>query len=251
MRASLDPTRTRWFLWGTLAVAFLLVNVYRLSSAVLSEELMVAFDTTGAELGTLHAAFFYVYAPMQIPAGVLADRAGPRYAATVGAVVMNLGALWFAFAGSYTSGLLARALIGLGGSVIFVSILRFCANWFRADEFATMNGITVAVAGVGGIVATTPLAVAITTFGWRSTLGLLGTLGLSVAVLVFVLVRDSPERAGLAPIEGVPRQTKLSLREVRVHAAGVFRDRYTWVIGLMVFCTTGTNLTLVGLWGVP
>lgn len=32
------------------------------------------FDITGAEIGLLHSAFFYVYAPMQLFAGILADR---------------------------------------------------------------------------------------------------------------------------------------------------------------------------------
>lgn len=168
-----NPLRYRWLLWGMLSVSFLLMNLYRLSSAVLAEQLMVAFDTTGAQLGTLHASFFYIYAVMQIPSGILADRLGPRYTVTAGALVMNVGVLWFVATESYAAGFLARTLIGLGGSVIFISILRFCANWYRATEFATMNGMTLAVSGVGGILATTPLALAVTAIGWRSTLGVL------------------------------------------------------------------------------
>lgn len=251
MRLWTDPTRRRWLLWGTLGVVYLLVNVNRLSTAVLSEDLMAAFDTTGAQLGTLHAVFFWVYAVMQIPTGMLADRVGPRRTATVGAVVMNVGVLWFAVAESYLAALLARGLVGLGGAVIFVCILRFCANWYRADEFATMSGLTFAVAGVGGIVATTPLAVAVSAAGWRSSLAALGVVGLLVTVLVFAFVRDTPERAGFEPIEDVPQQPTLSTAELRRHLGAVLRDRWIWVTSVMLFCTTGVNLTLFGLWGVP
>ena len=73
-----DPTERRWLAWGALAFVFLLVNVHRLSTAVLSEQLTAEFEITAAQLGTLHASFFIVYAIVQIPAGGLADRYGPR-----------------------------------------------------------------------------------------------------------------------------------------------------------------------------
>ncbi len=246
-----SPYRRRWILWGILALSFLLVNVYRLSTAVISGELMDAFGTTGAQLGTLHAVFFFVYAVMQIPTGVLVDRVGPRITATVGAIVMNAGAIWFALAGDYTGALAGRFLIGLGGSVIFVSILRFCANWYRVDEFGTMNGLSFGISGVGGILSTTPFALAVDAAGWRPTVLALGAVGVAIGVLTFALVRDSAARAGLEPIENVPEQPLLSLPEVRAYLHEVLSDRWTWVASLLLYCVGGVNLTLFGLWGIP
>ncbi|ELY92929.1 major facilitator superfamily protein [Natrialba hulunbeirensis JCM 10989] len=251
MRLWADPLRRRWILWLTLGVVFLLVNLNRLSSAVLSEELMVSFGTTGAQLGTLHAMFFWVYAFMQIPTGILADRIGPRRTATIGGLVMNVGVVWFAFADGYLSAIAARGLVGLGGSVIFVCILRFCANWYRADEFATMSGLTFAVSGVGGVLATTPLALAVDAVGWRSSIAWLGIAGLVASVGVFLFVRDTPQSAGFDPIEGVPGQPTLTNAELRTYLSDILRDRWIWVVSIMLFCTTGLNLTLFGLWGIP
>lgn len=246
-----DPTRRRWVLWGLLALTFLLVNVYRLSTAVIAGELMGALGTTGAQLGTLHAVFFLVYALMQIPTGILVDRVGPRVTATGGAVVMNLGALWFAFANTYGSALGGRFLIGLGGSVIFVSLLRFCANWYRVDEFGTMNGLSFAVGGIGGVLATTPFAVAVDLAGWRTTVFGLGLFGLVVAGATATFVRDSAERAGLSPIENVPERPRPSVTEIREFTARIVSDRWTWAVSVLLYCTGGVNLTLVGLWGIP
>ena len=240
----------RWIIWGTLAAVFLLVNLYRLSSAVLADRLMVAFDTSGAALGTLHASFFYVYALMQLPAGILADRAGPKRTATAGAIVLNVGAVGFALAESYPLAFLSRALIGLGGAVIFISILRFCASWFRDDEFATMNGLTIAVAGLGGILATTPLAVAATTFGWRETTLGLGVIGLGFAVVVYLVADDKPEDAGFEPVGDADAET-LTLGDVVENLRLVLGERETWVTSVMLFCSTGILITLLGLWGVP
>jgi len=246
-----DPEKRRWLGWAAFAAAFLLVNLHRLSSAVLADRLVVAFETTAAQLGTLHAAFFYIYAAMQIPAGVLADRLGPRRISTIGAVTLGLGALAFALSDSYLVAFLARALIGFGGGVIFIATLRFCATWFRPDEFATMNGLTVSMAGLGGVLATTPLAVAAETLGWRETVALLGLVALFVAIAIYTLVRDSPAAAGFDPIAGVDDQPTLTLGEVRTNLRVVLSELETWLLATVMFCTTGSFITLLGLWGVP
>ncbi|WP_330989849.1 MFS transporter [Salarchaeum sp. III] len=203
MKVWSDPLRRRWIIWGALATGFLLVNVHRLSTAVLSEGLMRLFDITGVELGTLHSAFFYVYAPMQIVAGVVADRWRIRWTASIGLFVMSVAAIAFALANAYVVALTARIAIGLGGSIVFIATLRFCANWYRPGEYGTMNGRAVAIAGVGSVASTTPLAVAVTTLGIQSTLRLLGGLGFLVVGRVWSLARDTPQKAGLSGIENV------------------------------------------------
>jgi sugar phosphate permease len=241
----------RWLLWGLLAASYLLVNTYRLSTAVVAEELMSAFQIAGAQLGTLHASFFIVYAAMQIPTGVLVDSIGPRRTATGGSLLMNAGAILFALAGSYPTGFLGRFLIGLGGSVIFVSILRFCASWYTAEEFGTMNGLSFAMAGVGGIVATTPFALLVGAAGWRESILLFSVTGFVLAAATYLLVRDSPERAGFDPIEGVPEPDRATASESWDFLMDVLRDRPTWAVFVILFSSGGVNLTLFGLWGIP
>jgi sugar phosphate permease len=234
-----------------LAASYLLVNTYRLSTAVVAEELMSAFSIAGAQLGTLHASFFLVYALMQIPTGILVDSVGPRRTAAGGGVLMNAGAVLFGLAGSYPTGFLGRFLIGLGGSVIFVSILRFCASWYTTAEFGTMNGLSFAMAGVGGIVATTPFALLVGATGWRTSILLFAGTGFVLAGATYLFVRDSPERAGFEPIDGVPEQDRPTAAESWAFLKQVSRDRLTWVVFVILFCTGGVNLTLFGLWGIP
>jgi sugar phosphate permease len=247
-----DPTKRRWLAWGALAFVFLLVNVHRLSTAVLSEQLTSDFTITATQLGTLHASFFIIYAFSQVPAGVLADRYGPRYVGSVGATVLSLGAIGFTVSGGYPAALLSRALIGLGSSVIFVAILRFCANWFRVDEFATMTGLTAGMAaGTGAILATTPLAVAVGLFGWRSTVFGLAVLGFVAAGAVFAFARQSPATAGLDPIENVPEQGSVTLADTGGYLKKLATDPDQWLLSIAFFAGMGTILTVIGLWGVP
>ena len=130
-----DPTKRRWLGWGSLAVVFLLVNVHRLSTAVLSEELVDAFAISASQLGTLHASFFFIYAIVQIPTGVVSDRYGARYVGAAGALVLSAGAIAFTFSGSYLTAFLSRAVIGLGSGVIFIATLAFA----RAGSASTSS----------------------------------------------------------------------------------------------------------------
>ncbi|MDZ5811079.1 MFS transporter [Halorubrum sp. AD140] len=246
-----DPTKRRWLGWGSLAVVFLLVNVHRLSTAVLSEQLIDAFGVTAAQLGTLHASFFIIYAVVQIPTGVLSDRYGARYVGAAGALVLSAGAIGFTLSGSYLTAFLARAVIGLGSGVIFIATLRFCASWFRTSEFATMTGLTTGIAGLGAIFATVPLAVAIDRVGWRPTVLALAATGFLAAGVVFALVRRSPRDAGLDSIENVPDQPSTTLRETAGHLRALLSDVDQWLLSVVFFSAMGSILTVIGLWGVP
>lgn len=243
-RGRLSVQRRRWLLWGVLAFAYLLMSFSRVSSAVLADALTQAFDTTATELGLLHASFFYLYAALQLPAGLLADRYGPRYVATAGTLVMGVGAGALAVSDTFLAGFLSRALVGLGGSVIFLAILRFGVSWFRRDEYATLTGMTIGVSALGGVIATTPLAVAASAFGWRTSMMAIATLCVTSAVAIYWLVRDDPADGPLETVEADARSTRHGLRDV-------LGQGDTWAIGVMMFLVLGVNFTVVGLWAVP
>ncbi len=232
-------------------MAILLASLHRLSTAVLSEALIVEFGLTAIQLGTLHASFFVGYAVVQIPAGVLVDSIGPRYVGTAGAATISVGAIGFVFSSSYPGALLSRGILGLGGGVVFVATLRFAANWFRVNEFATVTGLTAGMVGLGSILATTPLAVVIELIGWRATILWLAVLGFPVAAGLYTLVRRSPTELGLDPIQSVPTQPAVTVEETIRYLRELAGDGEQWLLSLCFFATLGAILTLLGLWGVP
>lgn len=246
-----DPYRRRWLGFGFLMVGFCLVSLHRTSTAVLSEQLMGAFEMSATRLGLLHSSFFYLYAALQIPAGLLTDRYGARAIAAGGTVLMSVGAIAFGLAGSFAVAFAGRLLVGCGASVLFVAALRFAANWFRPDEFGTMSGVTLTVGVFGGLVATTPLALTIAAIGWRSTLLGLGGVGLLAAVGVVALSHDTPAQAGLDPIDDVPDRPTVTASDLRRHVGTAVREAETWLLGLLLCFQAGIGLTVFGLWGIP
>src|SRR3990170_1792998 len=116
--------RVRLLIYCVLAVSYMLVFFHRIAPAVVAADLMRAFDTSGAALGSLAAIYFYVYAAMQIPAGVLADTLGVRRAGSAGALLAGVGSIMFALAQDFSVATGGRFLVGLGVSVVFVAFMR-------------------------------------------------------------------------------------------------------------------------------
>jgi MFS family permease len=246
---TLSVRQRRAALWTLLAGGFLFVNFHRTATAVLADSLARTFDATGSQLGLLHASFFYIYAPLQLPAGLVVDRYGPRWVGATGLAVLTGGAIWFARSDTLLAAFLARAVVGFGGSVLYIATLRFCANWFRPDEYATMTGYTVAAAGAGGILATTPLALAIDRVGWRLAILATGVITGVVAVAIATAVRDRPARAtvGVDDADHVPATPA----DIVANTRAVLAEVETWLMGLLLFLILGVNFTVLGLWGVP
>ncbi len=68
----------RWLVLGIMALAFAFVYFHRLCPAVVAVDLQKAFAASGGLMGILASAYFYPYALMQFPAGLLSDSIGPR-----------------------------------------------------------------------------------------------------------------------------------------------------------------------------
>ena len=64
------------FALGALFFAYAFIQ--RVSPSVMTNELMRDFAVGGAALGSLSAFYFYAYASIQLPVGMLTDRYGPR-----------------------------------------------------------------------------------------------------------------------------------------------------------------------------
>lgn len=245
----------RWLMWGVLALGIFLMSFNRVTTGVLAGDLTRAFGLTATELSVLHASFFYVYAPLQLPAGLLVDRYGPQRVGATGIVVMSVGVCAFALSGSLLTGGLSRLVVGVGGSVIYLSTLRFGADWFRANEFATVLGLSIAVSGLGGLAATTPLALFVGSVGWRVATLTAGVVGLGLGGAVYLVVRDSPAAAGVDAPAGVPTagtgDSPPDRRTVITNTRRVLSSPDAWLLGVMLFLVIGTNVTILGLWGVP
>lgn len=140
----------RWLAFAVFAAAFVLAFFARYSTAVLVDELQRSFGIGAAGVGLLAAAYFWPYAIMQPPAGVLADTVGPRRAVAAFLALAAAGTAIFAVAPSLAVAVLGRALGGFGVGIVYVCALRVFADHFRAGAFAAVVGLFNAIATPAG-----------------------------------------------------------------------------------------------------
>lgn len=238
----------RWVIWAVVAAIFVISLFHRVAPAVVARELMGRFGASAVAIGTLAAIYFYVYAALQIPSGLLADRLGPRRLATAGALLMALGSAAFGLAPTLPALYAARFVVGLGASVIFVSGMRLAASWFPPREYGMMSGLMVTAGGLGNLLGTTPLAVMVEALGWPGAFEVVAGATAALAGLAWVVVRDHPAEMGHVSLEGAVPGRPVSVLEGLYQVLG---NRRTWPPFLIFFGLYGTFGTFAGLWGVP
>ncbi|MFA5081639.1 MAG: MFS transporter [Hydrogenophilaceae bacterium] len=240
--------RLRWTIYAVLVLSYMMAFFHRMAPGVVAGDLMQAFQTSGAALGSLAAMYFYVYTAMQIPAGVLADTLGPRISAGVGSLVAGAGSILFGLAPDFATAAAGRLLVGLGVSVVFVGLMRSNTVWFSERRYGLVSGLTLFLGNVGAILAAGPLAALLGWYSWRSVFVVAGGLSLALALVTFWYVRNRPEDAGFPPVHPA---TGPARRHWLAELRSVLANRAVWPGFWVNFGVTGCLLAFAGLWGVP
>ena len=251
--APAKPSAYRWVVFCLLAFGYLLVYFHRLCPAVVALDMQADLQTSGALLGFLAAAYFYPYALMQLPSGLLSDSWGPRKTITVFFALAGVSSIFLGMVGSLGMAILARILVGLGVAMLFVPTMKVMTNWFKTEEFARMTGILMAVGGLGAYSASRPLAWLSDIMGWRGSFIAIGIVTLVVAAAIWFLVRNTPEEKGLAAVKQ-PDQNHPQIGNTIGLAQGmkmVLSSGSFWVLAAWFFFSFCIFFSFGGLWGGP
>ena len=220
--------------------------ILQISPTVMTRELIHDLGLNSVSLGTMAAFYYYAYTPMQLPAGSLYDRFGPRRLLTGATFTCAIGALIFATTQSVAVASAGRFMMGMGSAFSFIGTLVLISRWFPPRYFAFLTGLVELMGSMGSIVGETPLAVAVEHWGWRHTILILAIVGMVLALLIWLVVRDSPEVVSKGhKFQSTARKTIVqSLRQVG-------RNNQTWFIALYSFLVWAPITAFAALWGVP
>jgi sugar phosphate permease len=187
-------------MWAAGMVAYVGAVFQRSSLAVAGVEAADRFHVGAAMLSMLSVVQLAVYAAMQVPAGLLLDRHGPRRLLAIGSVLMAAGQLAFALATGIWPALGARMLIGIGDALTFVSLVRVVAAWFPARRNPLLVQLTGAIGQLGSLASAVPLVILLRDAGWTVTFLAASGLAVAAAVIVGTALRDRPEPVGVEPV---------------------------------------------------
>jgi len=222
------------------AAGYFLSFFFRNVNAVISKDLAREFALSPAELGLLTSTYLLAFAAFQLPLGVLLDRFGPRRVLAGLYSVAGAGALVFGFAQDFTTLSIGRALIGLGVSGGLMGAIKAFTLWFPLSRLATLNGLYLAVGGLGGLSATAPVEAVLGPLGWRALFYCAAALSAIAATVIFTVV---PEK----PLPGRRETFGAQIRRFRE----VFASFDFWRICLPLVICHSTYQAMQGLWLAP
>jgi MFS family permease len=234
--------------WAIASSVYVLAVFHRSSLGVAGLQAEHRFGISAGQLSSFVILQLGVYAAMQIPTGVLVDRFGPRRLLVVAASLMGFAQLLFALAPSYPVALFARALLGCGDALTFVSVLRFSASRFPPNRYPVVVSVTAMLGVAGNIIATVPLSAALNHFGWTPSFGLAGAVSLGCGALVWAALPGgdppSPGRPTMAQLRGQVERVGLRITASWSHPG-------TRLGFWLHFGTMSTPTAFGVLWGYP
>ncbi|MFC7361702.1 MFS transporter [Nocardioides astragali] len=186
--------RRAWVIWLVGLAVYILAVFHRSSLGVAGIIASERFDISATSLATFTVLQLVVYAGMQVPVGVLLDRFGSRALLVCGLVLMTAGQLGFAFSESFVGAVVARAVVGAGDAMVFVSVIRLVTAWFLVRQGPMVTQLTGLSGQIGAIAAAAPLSYLLHELGWTQAFALTSSVGVVLLVAVLVLVKDSPYR---------------------------------------------------------
>jgi MFS family permease len=166
----MKPTRARYLVLGGLCAAASLAYFVRNGVGPAESTIRADLGLTKEESGLLLSAFFWPYALCQIPAAMLAQRLGSRWALMTA----------------------ARAFMGVAQAGLVPVGVAAMSRWFPKSSQASASGGFSGFMSVGSIIAAPLTAWLVISLGWRAMFLLYAVPGLLWAAWFAVWYRDRP-----------------------------------------------------------
>ncbi len=237
----------RMVILATSLFAYLLVFFQRTSLNVLQAELQTEFALSALQFSSLSAVYFYLYAFLQIPSGILVDFMGSRKTSAGGLLIAGAGSLMMAMAPNYSWLMTGRILSTIGVAPVFVNTLKLNSEWFKPKEFMTLTGITLFVGNAGALLASYPLSWISYHSGWRMVFACIAIITILVSFFAYYIVRDKPSDLGFK--DHVLPAEPLSLKQTMEGFFFLLRKNRIY-FPISIFCFAFISLqTFQSAWG--
>ena len=245
--------RRRWVIGGLLGVGVLINYLDRINLSVAAPQLKAEFHLSSGEIGLLFSAFFWSYALLQIPAGLILDRFGVTRVGRWGAFFWSIASGAVALCGGFGGIFVARMVLGVAEAPGFPASAKATGYWFPRQERSVATSLFDAAAKFSNVIGVPLVAFVTVGFGWRWGFGVTSLLSF-VYFLVFLWLYRDPSAcaklskseheyilAGGATPEGKP---EASARHMLVH---LLRQPKVWGLSLG-FAAYGYSFYLFLTW---
>ena len=233
-----------------LALAAFINYVDRGSLATAGPLIRDNFALSNTQFGLLLSAFFWSYAPGQLPAGWLAERLDPRRVLAAGLALWAVATALMGLAKAFMTLLVLRVLLGLGESVMYPASFKILAGEALENQRGRANGFLAAGQLSGPAFGTLAGGLLMTWLGWRTAFVALGCASLLWLWPWLKTPRPSVRLRSRAVPEGPSMLTILRSRELWGSCLGAFCEGYclylvlTW---LPTYLVQERGLSMAGM----
>ncbi|MGD0465420.1 MAG: MFS transporter [Gammaproteobacteria bacterium] len=231
-------------IWCLAAIFYFFDNLLQVSPGVMKPELSATFNLSGADLGILSSCYLWPYGLMQIPAGLLMDKVGPKKLFAIASLLCAIGCFLFASANVLEMAQIGRILIGTGASFAVVGCSKIAVVWFPANKFALLTGLMVSVGMFGSASGLATVNYIIQAIDWRHAMYYSSYAAISLSILMWLIVKDFP---------AINLSNHLPLKQIKVLKGlkKIIASKQIWIASIFAGLMFVPTIAFGGLWGTP
>lgn len=237
-----------WLMFGMGILYYSFAYLLRVYPSVMEYDLRSYFGITASGFGLLTSFYYFAYAPMQLPVGVLLDRIGPRRSLICASLVSTLGVLVFAHFKSFGIALSGRFMIGLGAGFAYVTALKLASVWLPRKYFATAAGLVTGCGMVAAIFTDMYLTQAIKTEGFKYALSFPLFVGFIMIALILLFLRDKPKNNVK---ELSDESSAVTFSQLLEYLVKIIQNPQMWIIGIVGSLLYLPSSVFLDVWGIP
>jgi len=230
------------FFYGYIVVVaafFIMVAIFGLyyCFGIFFDPMLLEFGWTRAMTSGAFSLSMVVYGLLNVAVGGLTDRFGPRMVVTICGFLIGLGFLLMSqISAVWQLYLFYGVIIGAGMGGSFIALLSSVARWF-VKRRGMMTGIVMAGIGIGTLIGPPVASWLISTYSWRVSYIILGSIVLVVAVLSAQFLKRDPTQVGQVALgggEGEKQRPTLAMEGFSLREAA-YTSQF-WITFAMLLC---------------
>lgn len=233
------------FIWSLTALFFLYEFFLRTFVGSLAHQIIPDLGLSAERFALIGSAYYLTQGLMQVPVGLLTDKFGVKVILVFASLVCAAATFLFAYSAGFMSAFVSRALMGFGSSFAFVCLLVVAAAWFPRRFFGFFVGLSQFIGTMGPLLAAGPLIAFMSeaNLSWRSTLEIVGIVGVILAILMLLFVKNKgrdPEDKHIV----LKQHPELSLR-----LSQLVKNKQAWSVAAYSATVYASMALLGAIWG--
>ena len=207
------PSREAWDKWIVVLILWFSHAVYfmnYMTVGTLAPFIKPELNLSSAQIGLLCSAMTIGCMVSQIPAGILSDVFGARWAMVFGHLLIGGSAMLVSYLHTYFSIFSFLIVLGIGIGCNQAPASKAIITWFPTRGTATAMGFKQTGINMGAVLASLCLpAIALSSNSWRYSFRVAGWSTLIPAILFLVVFRERPPHSPVPPRARVVQKKNL------------------------------------------